>query len=149
MRSPPRRLPSPVLDPLERDKRTVFCMQLAARLQSRELFEFFRHCGRIREARLVQDKISKRSKGYRLLISVAYVEFHDEDSVPKAIAMSGHKLLGIPIIVHSSESEKNRLAEGGITVTTLRYFYSNQSSNPSTSNKQTFCWLFTISGDRK
>lgn len=47
------------------------------------------------------DKVSRRSKG------VAYVEFVDEDGASKAISMSGYKLLGIPIIIQASESEKN------------------------------------------
>lgn len=47
------------------------------------------------------DKRTQRSKG------VAYVEFYLEESVPKAIGMTGQKLMGIPIIVSASESEKN------------------------------------------
>ncbi|KAJ3370162.1 hypothetical protein HDU91_006568 [Kappamyces sp. JEL0680] len=49
--------------------------------------------------------MSRRSKG------VAYVEFYDEESVPKAIGMTGHRILGIPIIISASESEKNVEAE--------------------------------------
>ncbi|KAF8930052.1 hypothetical protein BGZ47_000775 [Haplosporangium gracile] len=41
---------------------------------------------------------------------VGYVEFYDEDSVVKAIALTGQKLLGIPVIAKHTESEKNRLA---------------------------------------
>ena len=51
------------------------------------------------------DKMSRRSKG------VAYVEFYNEESVPKAIGMTGQKLFGIPIIVSASESDKNVEAE--------------------------------------
>lgn len=50
------------------------------------------------------DKRSQRSKG------VAYVEFYLEESVPKAIGMTGQKLMGIPIIVSASEAEKNQEA---------------------------------------
>ncbi|KAF9352606.1 hypothetical protein BGX26_009611 [Mortierella sp. AD094] len=48
----------------------------------------------------------------RLVIEerVGYVEFYDEDSVAKAIALTGQKLLGIPVIAKHTESEKNRLA---------------------------------------
>ncbi|KAI8928303.1 hypothetical protein BC831DRAFT_390768, partial [Entophlyctis helioformis] len=92
-------------DSFERDRRTVFCMQLAARLRSKELTDFFKDCGRIRDVKLVTDKNTGRSKG------VGYVEFYEVSSVPKAITMSGQKLLGIPIIVQHTESEKNRLAE--------------------------------------
>lgn len=38
------------------------------------------------------------------------MEFYDEDSVAKAIALTGQKLLGIPVIAKHTESEKNRLA---------------------------------------
>ncbi|KAI8922799.1 hypothetical protein BC831DRAFT_437458 [Entophlyctis helioformis] len=100
-----RKSPSPQLDSFERDRRTVFCMQLAARLRSKELTDFFKDCGRIRDVKLVTDKNTGRSKG------VGYVEFYEVSSVPKAITMSGQKLLGIPIIVQHTESEKNRLAE--------------------------------------
>ncbi|KAJ3323972.1 hypothetical protein HDV06_000948 [Boothiomyces sp. JEL0866] len=97
--------PPLIVDPVERDRRTVFCMQLAARLTSRELGEFLRPCGRIREAKIVMDKVTRRSKG------VAYVEFYDESSVPKAISMTGERLLGIPIIIQASESEKNKIED--------------------------------------
>lgn len=42
--------------------------------------------------------------------SVGYVEFYDEESVQNALAMSGQKLLGIPVLVQMSEAEKNRYA---------------------------------------
>lgn len=42
--------------------------------------------------------------------SVGYVEFRDEDSVQKAIDLTGHKLMGIPVIVQLTEAEKNRLS---------------------------------------
>ncbi|CAG8499350.1 1079_t:CDS:10 [Ambispora leptoticha] len=88
----------------ERDKRTVFVMQLAARLRTRELAEFFSQAGKVRDAKIIADRISRRSKG------VGYVEFYDEESVPKALALTGQKLLGIPVIVQLTEAEKNRQA---------------------------------------
>lgn len=42
--------------------------------------------------------------------SVGYVEFYEEVSVQNALALSGQKLLGIPVMVSLSEAEKNRLA---------------------------------------
>lgn len=42
--------------------------------------------------------------------SVGYVEFKDEDSVNKALQLTGQKLLGIPVIVQVTEAEKNRQA---------------------------------------
>ena len=47
---------------------------------------------------------------------VGYVEFKDEDSVPKALELTGQKLKGVPIIAQLTEAEKNRAArpsEGG------------------------------------
>ncbi len=61
-----RRSPSPPLDEEERDKRTVFVMQLAARLRSRELADFFATVGKVRDAKIIADRISRRSKGYIL-----------------------------------------------------------------------------------
>ncbi|KAJ3185645.1 RNA-binding protein 39 [Geranomyces variabilis] len=95
---------SPELDEYERDKRTVFVMQLAARLKQEELFDFFAPAGKVRDARIIADRNSRRSKG------VGYVEFYEVESVAKAIAMTGEKLLGIPIIAQHTESEKNRIA---------------------------------------
>ncbi|CAG8517517.1 7657_t:CDS:10 [Cetraspora pellucida] len=99
-----RRSPTPPLDEEERDKRTVFVMQLAARLRTRELADFFSSAGKVRDAKIIADRISRRSKG------VGYVEFYDEESVPKALALTGQKLLGIPVIVQLTEAEKNRQA---------------------------------------
>lgn len=42
--------------------------------------------------------------------SVGYVEFKDEDTVTQALALTGQKLLGIPVIVQLTEAEKNRQA---------------------------------------
>lgn len=44
------------------------------------------------------------------MISVGYVEFRDEESVPRAIQLTGQKLLGVPIIAQLTEAEKNRQA---------------------------------------
>ncbi|KAL2259655.1 hypothetical protein VTK26DRAFT_6614 [Humicola hyalothermophila] len=92
--------PSPTGD--ERDRRTVFVQQLAARLRTRELKEFFEKAGPVAEAQIVKDRVSNRSKG------VGYVEFKDEESVQAALQLTGQKLLGIPVIVQPTEAEKNR-----------------------------------------
>ncbi|RKP17674.1 hypothetical protein ROZALSC1DRAFT_30554 [Rozella allomycis CSF55] len=108
------RSPSPVMSAVDRDKRTVrsllkiqkvFVMQVAQKMRSPDLYEFFGKVGKVRSARLVYDKISKRSKG------VGYIEFYDEQSVPKAVGMTGQKLGGIPVIVQPSEAEKNRIVD--------------------------------------
>ncbi|KAF9178203.1 hypothetical protein BGZ51_007330 [Haplosporangium sp. Z 767] len=76
-----------------------------SRLRSSELETFFSQAGRVRAARIIEDRNTGRSKG------VGYVEFYDEESVAKAIALTGQKLLGIPVIAKHTESEKNRLAQ--------------------------------------
>jgi RNA-binding protein 39 len=43
------------------------------------------------------------------------VEFREEASVQNALALSGQKLLGIPVQVQLTEAEKNRLALQGQT----------------------------------
>jgi len=54
----------PALTEDERDRRTVFVQQLAARLRTRELKEFFEKVGPVAEAQIVKDRVSNRSKGY-------------------------------------------------------------------------------------
>ncbi|KAK9458333.1 hypothetical protein V1511DRAFT_492363 [Dipodascopsis uninucleata] len=95
---------SPRLSEDERDQRTIFVQQLAARLRTKELIAFFEQAGPVRDAQIVKDRISGRSKG------VGYVEFRDIDTVQKALKMTGQKLLDIPVIVQITEAEKNRLA---------------------------------------
>jgi RNA-binding protein 39 len=68
------------------------------------LIQFFEKVGPVKEAQIVKDRVSGRSKG------VGYVEFKQEESVPLAIQMTGQKLLGIPIIAQLTEAEKNRQA---------------------------------------
>ncbi|OLY80855.1 putative RNA-binding protein 23 [Smittium mucronatum] len=54
---------SPVLTDIERDQRTVFVMQLARSLRTRELIEFFSKAGSVRSAKIISDRASRRSKG--------------------------------------------------------------------------------------
>ncbi|KAL9054538.1 MAG: hypothetical protein Q9162_004094 [Coniocarpon cinnabarinum] len=100
----PKQSPEPALTEDERDRRTVFVQQLAARLRTKELIDFFTKAGPVKEAQIVRDRVSKRSKG------VGYVEFRNEESVQVAIGLTGQKLLGIPIIAQLTEAEKNRQA---------------------------------------
>ncbi|KAL3481965.1 hypothetical protein BJX99DRAFT_217889 [Aspergillus californicus] len=95
---------TPELNEDERDRRTIFVQQLAARLRTKELIAFFEKVGPVKEAQIVKDRVSGRSKG------VGYVEFKDESSVAPAIQLTGQKLLGIPIISQLTEAEKNRQA---------------------------------------
>ena len=52
------------------------CMQLSAQVGPSELEEFFQKVGQVKEVKMIADKNSRRSKG------IAYVEFHDEKSIP-------------------------------------------------------------------
>eukprot|EP00054_Salpingoeca_dolichothecata_P016623 m.97809 g.97809 ORF g.97809 m.97809 type:complete len:320 (+) comp22066_c1_seq3:1603-2562(+) len=81
-------------------------MHLARDCRNRDLEDFFaEHAGKVRAARLITDRNSRRSKG------IAYVEFYDRESKLKAHQCAGMKLLGRPIIIQESQSEKNRMAE--------------------------------------
>ncbi|KAM3872603.1 RNA-binding protein 39-like [Diretmus argenteus] len=100
----PIRQPIDNLTPEERDARTVFCMQLAARIRARDLEDFFSAVGKVRDVRMISDRNSRRSKG------IAYIEFLEASSVPLAIGLTGQRLLGVPIIVQASQAEKNRAA---------------------------------------
>ncbi|XP_037629828.1 RNA-binding protein 39-like isoform X4 [Sebastes umbrosus] len=99
-----REQPIDNLTPEERDARTVFCMQLAARIRARDLEDFFSAVGKVRDVRMISDRNSRRSKG------IAYIEFVEASSVPLAIGLTGQRLLGVPIIVQASQAEKNRAA---------------------------------------
>ncbi|KAL8133099.1 uncharacterized protein LOC141712372 isoform X3 [Apium graveolens] len=85
----------------ERDQRTVFSYQMPLKATERDVYEFFSKAGKVRDVRLIMDRNSRRSKG------VGYIEFYDAMSVPMAIALSGHLLLGQPVMVKPSEAEKN------------------------------------------
>lgn len=54
---------TPPLTEDERDKRTIFVQQLAARLRTKELAAFFEKVGPVKEAQIVKDRVSGRSKG--------------------------------------------------------------------------------------
>ncbi|RKP36475.1 hypothetical protein BJ085DRAFT_9391, partial [Dimargaris cristalligena] len=98
---------SPVMDESQRDARTIFVMQLSGRIRRSDLYHFFAKVGRVRQAQIILDRYSGRSKG------IGYVEFYDKDTVEAALQLNGEKLLGIPIIVDRSEAEKNRRLQQG------------------------------------
>lgn len=101
----PRRSVTPELTEEQHEMRSVFVAQLAARVDDRALRAFFEmRCGKVREAKVIVDRVSRRSKG------VGYVEFAEIESVAKAISLTGQILLGIPVFVQLTESEKNRRA---------------------------------------
>lgn len=95
----------PEADDVDQDKRTIFVQQLANRLRTKQLEEFFNQVGTVVSAKIVKDRVSGRSKG------VGYVTFKDEESVDKAIALTGQKICNIPVIAGHTEAEKNRIAK--------------------------------------
>lgn len=97
-----RPTPTPEATEDDRDRRTVFVQQIAARAEQRHLRAFFEQVGPVIDAQIVKDRVTHRSKG------VGYVEFKSEESVPKAIELTGQKLKSVPIIVQLTEAEKNR-----------------------------------------
>lgn len=62
--TPNRREKSPELTEDERDRRTIFVQQLAARARTKDLIAFFEKVGPVKEAQIVKDRVSGRSKGY-------------------------------------------------------------------------------------
>jgi RNA-binding protein 23/39 len=70
--------PEEELNEDERDKRTVFVQQLAARLRTKELIAFFEKVGPVKEAQIVKDRVSGRSKGsvysFILFLSICIVK---------------------------------------------------------------------------
>jgi len=130
-------------EPLDREKRSVVCMQLAARLRNKELAEFFEsnQCGLVRDVRIISDRNSRRSKG------IAYVEFMQKEGVMRAIALTGQRLQGVPIIVQYSQAEKNRQASQVQQVATVgptRIYVGSLHFNLSEKDVET---LFSPFGD--
>lgn len=86
----------------EADKRTVFCMQLAARVRPRDLEEFFSAVGKVREVRLIMDNRTRKHKG------IAYIEYRESSSVPLALGLNGQRLCGYPILIQPTQAVKNK-----------------------------------------
>jgi len=115
-------------EPKEDDSeaRSVFVSQLAARLTARDLGYFFEDKlgdNTVMDSRIVTDRLSRRSKGlvllqfpsliyYLFFIRIGYVEFRSIDLVEKALALSGTVVMGLPIMVQLTESERNKLHPG-------------------------------------
>ncbi|KAJ8515373.1 hypothetical protein ONZ45_g7209 [Pleurotus djamor] len=118
---PPFKRPSPTYEASQEDynpdepkeddseARSVFVSQLAARLTARDLGYFFEDKlgeGTVMDARIVTDRLSRRSKG------IGYVEFRTIELVEKAIGLTGTVVMGLPIMVQLTEAERNRLHPG-------------------------------------
>ncbi|KAL0249815.1 hypothetical protein I308_103117 [Cryptococcus tetragattii IND107] len=120
---PPRRPPPPPRDPatalieeVDSQARSIFVSQLSARMTSQVLGLFFEDKlgrGAVRDARVVTDKVARRSKG------IGYVELDSVDLVNKALALSGTVVMGIPINIMLTEAERNHSGTELITATAL------------------------------
>uniref|UniRef100_A0A2K6UHK8 RRM domain-containing protein n=1 Tax=Saimiri boliviensis boliviensis TaxID=39432 RepID=A0A2K6UHK8_SAIBB len=82
--------PTDNLTPKERHARTVFCMQLMARIRPRDLEQFFSTVEKVPDVRIISERNSRRSKG------IAYVKFFDV--MPLATGLTGRQVLGVPLI---------------------------------------------------
>ncbi|EUC61967.1 splicing factor CC1-like protein [Rhizoctonia solani AG-3 Rhs1AP] len=94
------------IDDEDSEARSVFVSQLAARLTARDLGYFFEDKlgeGAVRDARIVTDRLSRRSKG------IGYVEFKTIEHVNQAIGLSGTIVMGLPIMIQLTESERNKI----------------------------------------
>jgi len=87
---------------LDRDLRTVFVSQVTIRATRDDLEQFFGQAGKVAEVHLIRDTRTKKSKG------LAYIEMDSVESVPKALALCGQLVLGLPCIVQASQAERNR-----------------------------------------
>lgn len=125
---------SVTLSEAQRDRRTVFLQQLSVRCTDRDISEFFasNSCP-CRNARIVLDKYTRKSKG------VAYVEFYEEETVRVALKLTGKKLLGVPIIIELTETEKNRIAQeaASLNASSASRPSSNANANASTTSTTT------------
>nr|XP_019044601.1 RNA-binding protein 39 [Kwoniella bestiolae CBS 10118]OCF23531.1 RNA-binding protein 39 [Kwoniella bestiolae CBS 10118] len=110
--APPRDPATALLDEVERENRSIFISQLSARLTSHDLGMFFEDKlgrGAVRDARIVTDKVTRRSKG------IGYVELDAVELVARAVALTGTIVMGLPINVMLTESERNREPPGSST----------------------------------
>ncbi|KAJ9107844.1 hypothetical protein QFC19_002750 [Naganishia cerealis] len=84
-----------LLQDVDSETRSIFVSQLAAALTSKDVGMFFEEKlgkGSVRDARVVTDRITRRSKG------VAYVELASVELVAKALTLSGTIVMGLPIM---------------------------------------------------
>lgn len=92
----------------ERDRRTVFILQLARDTRPEDLEDFFSSVGHVRDVRIITDSKTRRSKG------IAYVEFWDVEAIPLALGLNGQRLRGAPLAIQQTMSERNRQANGTV-----------------------------------
>lgn len=81
---------------------SLLCFQVTIRATRDDLEDFFSQAGKVAEVHLIRDTRTKKSKG------LAYIEMDSVESVPKALALCGQLVLGLPCIVQASQAERNR-----------------------------------------
>jgi RNA-binding protein 39 len=86
---------------LDRTTRTVQAYNLPSRAEERDVFDFFSRAGALVDIKILRDRATGRSRG------LAYVEFKARESVVAALSLTGAPLLGQPVMVKTSEAEKN------------------------------------------
>ena len=92
------------LEDARRDNLTVLVINLNLRCLEREIYLFFaEYAGKVRDIQIVRDSKSGKPKG------VAYVEFYEQESVIKALGLTGQSINGQQIRVQSSQADKNRV----------------------------------------
>ena len=76
---------------------------LSLNAKGKDIFDFFESQGeiRVRDVKLITDKITGRSKGF------AYVEFYDPSSMTKALVLNGVDFFGQPLKIKLSEADRN------------------------------------------
>jgi len=89
------------LEKIDRDTRTCFAYNLSTKSDERDIFKFFMKAGEVTDVRIIYDRNRPISKG------MAYVEFQDKSSIPKALELTGETLRGQKVMVKHSEAEKN------------------------------------------
>lgn len=92
----------------ERDRRTIFILQLARDTRPEDLEDLFSSIGHVRDVRIITDSKTRRSKG------IAYIEFWDIEAIPLAMGLNGHKLRGAPLVIQQTCAERNRQANGTV-----------------------------------
>ncbi|EKX73241.1 RNA recognition motif domain containing protein [Theileria equi strain WA] len=94
------------IEEAQRADLTVLVINLSLSADERDIYELFsEHAGKVRDIQCVRDLRSGKSKG------IAYVEFYTQESVIKALSMTGLDLKGQRIKIQSSQAEKNRAAK--------------------------------------
>ncbi|WVR07450.1 hypothetical protein IAU60_004491 [Kwoniella sp. DSM 27419] len=123
-----------LLDEVDSENRSIFVSQLSAKLTSQDLGMFFEDKlgrGAVRDARVVTDKVSR---------SIGYVELDATELVNRALALTGTIVMGLPINIMLTESERNRegqaaaaLNAGGVSAGGTRPAVTYGSNFPSLS----------------